>query len=114
MLSKKEINLSGITLSNCGEAESCMKLHICHAIMNCHKKVFLQTINSDVITLSVHVFKTFQNYRVNILWTGFGIRKIYTNIRIQEVSLQLGPIKCEVLLSSMILQIATLCLAMVG
>jgi hypothetical protein len=97
VLSNKAINLSDITPSDHEEADSCMMLHLHHAVMDGHKKAFIRTVDSDVVILSIHFFTTFQNLGLIELWVGFGSGKTYTDIPIHEVALKLGPDKCKAL-----------------
>ena len=94
VLSNKATDLSDITPSDHEEADSRMILHLRHAVMDGHKKVFLRTVDSDVVVLSVHHFATLQNLGLTELWIGFGSGKAYTDIPIHEISLQLGNDKC--------------------
>ena len=74
-----------------------MMLHLCHAVMNGQNKDFLRTVDSNVIVLSVHHFRTLKYLELTELWVGFGSGKAYTDIPVQEISLQLGSDKCNAL-----------------
>jgi len=88
-----------------------MMLHLHHAVVDGHKKAFLRTVNSDIIVLAVHFFKTFQNPGLTELWIGFGSSKAYTDIPVHEVSMQLGTDNVKHFHSSMLLQVVMLHLA---
>ena len=95
VLSNKVNDISNI--SDHGEEDSRMLLHLHHAVVDGHKKAFLRTVDSDVVVLSVPFFITLQYIGLTELWTGFGSGNAYREIPVYEVCLQFGPEKCTAL-----------------
>lgn len=97
VLSNKEIDLTSVSPSNQEEADSRMMLHLLDAVKNGHEKIFLRTVDSDVVILCLHFLFVFQNYGLSELWVGFGTGKAYRDIPVHEVASILGHKNCEAL-----------------
>ena len=54
VLSKLPLSdLSSISLCTQEEADTCMLLHVAHAVRNGHQKIMIQTVDTDVVVLAV-------------------------------------------------------------
>ena len=90
-LSNQPLDFSFFSPTEHKEADSRTMLHLQHAVMAGHKVVFVRTVDSDVVVLSIHHYPAFQNLGLTYLWIGFGCWKNYRDILMHEVSAQHGP-----------------------
>jgi hypothetical protein len=74
------------------EADTRMLLHAMDAALHGHQKLYIRTVDSDVVILAIHFF---DKLKVSELWVGYGRGKTFRNIPIHEVVLHLSPLQCR-------------------
>jgi len=74
VLSNKPTDLSDLSPCRQEEADTRTMLHLCHAADQGHTKVYLSTVDSDVVMLATHLF---HDLGLSELWIGFGSGKTY-------------------------------------
>lgn len=82
MLSNKPTDLSAVSPCKQEEADTRMMLHLRHATQQGHAKVYLRTVDSDVVVLAVNFF---QELGLEQLCIGFGSGKTYKDIPIHHI-----------------------------
>ena len=90
VLSKPPLSdLSSISPCTHEEADTHMLLHVAHAVRNAHRKMMIQTVDTDVVVLAVAAA---QGLKVGgELWLAFGTGKSFRYLSAHEISATLGP-----------------------
>lgn len=68
-----EFDLSSISPCDHEESDSRIMVHLNHAVNNSHRKVLIQTVDSDVVAIAVRCFIEIRNLMA--LWIAFGTGK---------------------------------------
>ena len=91
VLTNRLLNIDMKTLEPCNHTEAdtrtCIFLHLVHAAYQSHEKVFVRTVDSDIVVLALSLF---EKIRLAELWTWFGSGKIYRDIFVHIPHQQLG------------------------
>ena len=69
------------------EAAMCALLHLKHAVINGHTKVFLRTADTDWVVNASYIFAKLTE--LEEFWIGYGSGKTYRDIPLHNVSLSL-------------------------
>ena len=77
------------TLQKCNhlEADTRILLNLAHAAEHGHTKVYVRTVDSDVVVLAVRCFEPLGQSE---LWVGFGTGNNYPNIPIRTFTVRMG------------------------
>ena len=76
------------------EADTRGRLHLYFAALNCHKKAYLRTVDTDWVANATYINPKLE---LTELWIGFGTGKTYRDIPIHEVCRLLGNVRCNAL-----------------
>ena len=96
VLSKPELQ-DMLSISPCSheEADTRMFLHVYHAVRHGHRKILVQTVDTDVVVLAVSIAQTLPPECE--LWLAFGTGKHFKYLAAHTIASGLGPEKARVL-----------------
>ena len=90
VLSNKPFDVSALQPCNHAEADTRIILHLAHASSQGHDKVFVRTVDSDIVVLAIAFY---EQLGLSELWIGFGSGKNYRDIPVHSIHAQLVPSK---------------------
>ena len=94
VLSNRPMDVSALSPCKQEEADTRMILHLKHAANQGHSKVYIRTVDTDVVVLAVHFFS---QLNLTELWIGFGSGRTFKEIPIHDIVQELGPQQCHAL-----------------
>ena len=90
VLSNKPFDVSALQPCNHSEADTRIILHLAHTSSQGHAKVFVRTVDSDIVVLAIAFY---EQLGLSELWIGFGSGKSYRDIPVHSIHAQLVPSK---------------------
>ena len=96
VIANREYDTSFIAPNNHYEADTKAFLHLLDAVRSGHSKVFIRTVDSDLVIIAIALFLQIEN--LSHLWIGFGKGKHYYDIAVHDIARKLGKDKAYSLL----------------
>ena len=96
VLSNKHTDITNLALCQHEKADTRLMLYLNHAAQNGHRKAYIRTVDTDVVVLAMAHFNQLD---LTELWVGLGTGKHFREIPVHVMCEQLGPRRCQSLLS---------------
>ena len=89
VLDNRPCDVTTLQPCNHSEADTRILLHLVHAAEHGHTKVYVRTVDSDVVVWAVRCFEPLGQSEP---WVGFGTGNHYRNITIHTIRSNIGPL----------------------